>query len=1173
MPSWSCLWADVQIAFAGPNQACWKECTSWSGDPCSGYSSCYNKNISCNGGVDQDGRNCSGCCFSCKTVCDDPDLPPTFTQTDLTCSQNGLNGWCVGTQSLDLTATESKGRNILISGDLPGDTFTCTEQASPASCSISLPEGSGGINYTAMSSIGLSSSGSTSWKRDATLPNIEGTATGTSGSNNWFVSNVEVSATVTETGSGLNSFETSPDGSTWTAYTAPLTFTEGMHNLQLRAIDVAGNQADTSVSLQVDTTVPAISGSLSGTLGGGNWYTSNVEASATASDATSGIASIEYNADGSGWQAYSAPVDFSDGSHTIQFRTYDAAGWSAETETFSFQVDTTGPHIKLPSRWYIWETGETIIKDDSSKVASVTIIISDPQGRWKKVKWHWTPDTHQFLHTISWNRVFADGVTAPIGTYNVSVIAVDNAGNSSEKTAQIIIPQADAPALPTFTPTPIPAVIVAEETAPPPETEEVVVIPPAVDPEPSEGIVRKEISISFSSPKTEPISEQSSNLPLAVTAAAALGASLAVTRNKKKEKQASGRVQVFGKAKQVPVPANAQGSATITSAQPASSNVLWGSAASSVIGAFTARIEEEKRRLEEERQRRKAEEEAKRARKKAEAEERERLRRLSSAENQSGGVRLTKRQKLFERMGWSKPKKLSYRERAKAYQRSLDTFRANLKASGLSADEVAKQSSNAIRNGKIPSAAAVIENYRQEKRLKAKDEFLNPSPPATPEPSLAEVQKRMALKAQKDASVDSAMASYIAMGNAVEDGEFSKEEYDKAQLDFEPKNTLPTQGKVPGLASLTAQGGKGGEKDKFSTKDGTSSKARPEPTATPVPYNNTAGQNNVIAIYGLIGEQDKGNGFLYPLFLGSGNNSNCTILTNTVNLIVGNTIPIPDYDKDHTGFNFSNPNFWRTAETYRAHSAQNGEFCFTFNNSKFNGLELEPFAVQQEIQRLNNEIGGKVFIEGGTLYTTPVDILDDVGLTLIFQDAPYPPIEFRHPTFPGHSSIILTGGTNPTLAEMSGPGYYQKNESGDFIGVLQENGYVDSDNIYHPGSYYWSPEKNDLILIRPLFSEDVPSKTVVTYDNGTFEEEHRLLSMSIVPAQSIMPEDLHHFGFDSNTQWIETPNLSNPDQKCYVTGMSQDAFVEFEYCPPEGVSMPAGPNVLPISTPSPTPTP
>ncbi len=35
---------------------------------------------------------------------------------------------------------------------------------------------------------------------------------------------------------------------------------------------------------------------------------------------------------------------------------------------------------------------------------------------------------------------------------------------------------------------------------------------------------------------------------------------------------------------------------SMTSAQPASSNVLWGSAASSVIGAFTAKIEEQKRK-------------------------------------------------------------------------------------------------------------------------------------------------------------------------------------------------------------------------------------------------------------------------------------------------------------------------------------------------------------------------------------------------------------------------------------------------------------------------------------------------------------------------------------------------------------------------------------------------
>ncbi len=637
-----CDVAALIVAQAAPELGCHTVCTNNKAKPCGGYSSCYGKDISCSSaGKDQDGRNCNGCCFSCDVVCDpppNPDVPPTFTLEELSCSRDGLSGWCVGTATLNLTATESKGRNILISGDVAGNPFSCPSQSSPASCPVPLPDGNGTINYTALSDIGLSTNSSKAWKLDSISPTINGSLNGTIGENGWFVSSVVFSASASDATSGLNTFETSLDGAIWTPYTSPLTFTDGSYTLQVRAVDVAGNVellnqsipidsvsplldrsitgtagangwyvSDVTVEatasdpapssgfniqvttdganwigyttpltltegtynlqleakdiagnsvltadyINVDTTPPALSGSLSGTLGSANWYTSAVQASVTVSDSTSGIAYTEYSPDSGAWRVYSTPVNFSDGQHSIQFRTTDIAGLQTDSEIFTFQVDTQGPEIHLPSRWYIWESSEFIVKDAHSKVVAVSYEIRDGQNRWKKVEHSWTPDTHEFTRTISWNRIFADGIRAPIGSYRVRVYAEDAAGNVRHKDAEIIIPAPNATALPTLTPT-------ATPTNSPTPTEEVFeppVLPQATatpTPTPQDEDEKDSGVIIFGSEPTEN-TDSNPNSPIlwGAAAAAAIGTfQVAIEEKKRREaqKRASHREKAARKA-------------------------------------------------------------------------------------------------------------------------------------------------------------------------------------------------------------------------------------------------------------------------------------------------------------------------------------------------------------------------------------------------------------------------------------------------------------------------------------------------------------------------------------------------------------------------------------------------------------------------------------------------
>src|SRR5512138_387021 len=80
-----------------------------------------------------------------------------------------------------------------------------------------------------------------------------------------------------------------------------------------------------SQSARVDTVPPEVGLSVTGTSGHSGWYKSDIDVSATASDATSGVATFEVAVDEGGYQVYT-PVILDDGRHTLQFRVVDQAG-------------------------------------------------------------------------------------------------------------------------------------------------------------------------------------------------------------------------------------------------------------------------------------------------------------------------------------------------------------------------------------------------------------------------------------------------------------------------------------------------------------------------------------------------------------------------------------------------------------------------------------------------------------------------------------------------------------------------------------------------------------------------------------------------------------------------------------------------------------------------------
>ena len=363
-PSWTCFGKQLYVATANAaGQNCTTRCTNNDRKPCSGWSSCWDKFVSCNSaGRDQDGRGCSGCCFACEVICQeesDPDQPPTISSS-ISCSQTGDNGWCIGTEVLTLTASDPQGYTLTITGDIGGSSFTCP---TGNTCFQPIPQGAGTINYSVTAAqSGLSRNGSTTWKLDATRPSINGTLTGSAGSNGWYLGSVTYNGSASDSLSGLASFTCTLNGASLGSCNSISVNNEGVHTLAFTARDNAGNTQTFNQTISIDLQNPVLNSSISGTLGSNNWYNA-ATLNASASDAApgSGLWVLEYNLDSGSWTRFpaSGSLDLAEGQHTINVRAVDLAG-RITTATKSYGLDRELPSITItPSgtlglnNWYI----------------------------------------------------------------------------------------------------------------------------------------------------------------------------------------------------------------------------------------------------------------------------------------------------------------------------------------------------------------------------------------------------------------------------------------------------------------------------------------------------------------------------------------------------------------------------------------------------------------------------------------------------------------------------------------------------------------------------------------------------------------------------------------------------------------------------------------------------
>nr|WP_233520407.1 chitobiase/beta-hexosaminidase C-terminal domain-containing protein [Prauserella sp. PE36] len=268
---------------------------------------------------------------------------------------------------------------------------------------------------------------------DTTAPSVAGEVTGEQDADGNYVGTATVAVSAQDTESGVASVEYQLDGGGFQPYTEPVAVSEpGEHIVEFRATDNAGNVSQTgSVTFTVveqapeDTTPPTVTGQLSGTQDADGNYLAKATVTVTAQDTQSGIASVEYEVDDTGFQPYTGPVEVTElGDHSVQFRATDNAGNLSETGFVTFRVveppegDTTPPHVMAEV------TGEQNTDGHYLGSASVELTAHDAESGVDSVEY--SLDGGEF--TAYTGPVV---VSAP-GEHTVSYRATDNSGNTSE---------------------------------------------------------------------------------------------------------------------------------------------------------------------------------------------------------------------------------------------------------------------------------------------------------------------------------------------------------------------------------------------------------------------------------------------------------------------------------------------------------------------------------------------------------------------------------------------------------------------------------------------------------------------------------------------------------------------------------------------------------------------
>ncbi|WP_244981472.1 adventurous gliding motility protein AgmC [Corallococcus exercitus] len=380
----------------------------------------------------------------------------TFT-VDLTAPTVAIgspaDGSTIGTDTVTVTGTSTGATSVTLTyggtdyGPIPVDASGNWSYQLP----VTLPEGPNTVTAVSTDAAGNESTPATStFTVDLTVPTVAITtpANGTSvNTDTVTVTGTTTNATsVTLTFDGASYGPISVDASGNWSFTLPGPLTEDTYTVTAVSTNGAGTNSATATStFTVDLTPPTVA--ISTPANGSTINTPDVTVTGTSTGATS--VTLTYNGtdygpipvDGAGNWSYQLPVSLPEGSITVTAVATDAAGNESTPDDTTFTVDLTAPEVEITT------------PADGTTVASNTVTVTGTSVGATSVTLTFEGTDYGPI-PVDASGNWSQALPGPLadGTYTVTAVSTDAAGNESTPDSSTFTVDQTAPTVAITTP-------------------------------------------------------------------------------------------------------------------------------------------------------------------------------------------------------------------------------------------------------------------------------------------------------------------------------------------------------------------------------------------------------------------------------------------------------------------------------------------------------------------------------------------------------------------------------------------------------------------------------------------------------------------------------------------------------------------------------------------------
>lgn len=271
---------------------------------------------------------------------------------------------------------------------------------------------------------------------------------GTLGANGYYVSNVTICLNPTDDRSGVLATYWKIEGGQWEEYTGPFILAGGAWSVSFYSTDKSGNaELAKNITVRVDPLPPITSLEVVGSLGDQGWYVSEVNISTVVTLPSGCVLNSTYCRIGAGdWQSNVTIIDLSaDGPTTVYYYSDDMAGNAEQVKSLALKIDRTTPTMSL-------SMADGTILDTQTAVVAWTSIDSMSGVNHFEVRLDGllvsSPNTTQAWIQLS---------NLALGSHNLTVSALDNAGNLAEVNVSF---EVQPVAVPEFGDVPLPIILI-----------------------------------------------------------------------------------------------------------------------------------------------------------------------------------------------------------------------------------------------------------------------------------------------------------------------------------------------------------------------------------------------------------------------------------------------------------------------------------------------------------------------------------------------------------------------------------------------------------------------------------------------------------------------------------------------------------------------------------------